>query len=131
MFSSIIILVLKCPIFIFCFQISNNLCGLAGSNQITESTYDLSVLDSNSLLFIFKHSPEVAKILNITPEFSFESAPLSERHDWMVSSVPISCESFISCIYFFFEQASCIFFSTKVTAIFYNVVVYILRSCEF
>lgn len=56
----------------------------AGSSQITESTYDLSVLDSNSLLFIFKHSPEVAKILNITPEFLFESAPLSERHDWMV-----------------------------------------------
>ncbi|XP_027191959.1 uncharacterized protein [Cicer arietinum] len=56
----------------------------AGSSQIMESTYDFSVLDSNSLEFIFKHSPEVAKILNVTSEFSFESASLSKRHDWMV-----------------------------------------------
>ncbi|KAK7319050.1 hypothetical protein RJT34_03760 [Clitoria ternatea] len=54
-----------------------------GSSQIVESTYDFSVTDSNSLLFLFKHSPEVAKELNVTSEFSFESASFSKRHDWM------------------------------------------------
>ncbi|XP_050898371.1 uncharacterized protein LOC127105245 isoform X2 [Lathyrus oleraceus] len=56
----------------------------SGSSQITESTYDFSVLDSNSLQFLFKHSPEAAEILNVTSEFSFESASRSNRHDWMV-----------------------------------------------
>ncbi|XP_061360756.1 uncharacterized protein LOC133304724 [Gastrolobium bilobum] len=55
----------------------------AGSSQIVESTYDLSVTDSNSLIFLFKYSPEVAKELNVSPEFSFESASLSKRQDWM------------------------------------------------
>ncbi|XP_047175721.1 endoplasmic reticulum metallopeptidase 1 isoform X3 [Vigna umbellata] len=55
----------------------------AGSSQILESTYDFSVTDSNSLLFLFKHSPEVAKELNVTSEFSFESASFSKRNDWM------------------------------------------------
>ncbi|XP_020229778.1 endoplasmic reticulum metallopeptidase 1 isoform X1 [Cajanus cajan] len=54
-----------------------------GSSQIRESTYDFSVTDSNSLLFLFKYSPEVAKELNITSEFSFESASLFKRNDWM------------------------------------------------
>jgi len=62
---------------------------LAGSSQILESTYDFSVTDSNSLLFLFKHSPEVAKELNVTSEFSFQSASLSKRNDWMVSWMPI------------------------------------------
>ncbi|XP_058731795.1 uncharacterized protein LOC131603496 isoform X1 [Vicia villosa] len=56
----------------------------AGSSHITESTYDFSVLDSNSLQFLFKHSPEAAEILNVTSKFSFESASQSKRHDWMV-----------------------------------------------
>lgn len=89
----------------FCFPFSNFLqfsCDFAGSSQIMESTYDFSVLDSNSLEFIFKHSPEVAKILNVTSEFSFESASLSKRHDWMVSFVPILCKSF-SFIEFYFS----------------------------
>ncbi|KAJ1401969.1 Peptidase M28 [Sesbania bispinosa] len=55
----------------------------SGSSQIVESTYDFSVTDSNSLLFLFKYSPEVAKKLNVTSEFSFESASLSKRQDWM------------------------------------------------
>lgn len=59
-----------------------------------ESTYDFSVLDSNSLLFLFKHSPEVAKILNVTSEFSFKSATVSKHEEWIVSFVPILCESF-------------------------------------
>jgi len=64
-------------------------CGCAGSSQILESTYDFSVTDSNSLLFLFKHSPEVAKELNVTSEFSFQSASFSKRNDWMVSWMPI------------------------------------------
>ncbi|KAL5055448.1 hypothetical protein RYX36_036130 [Vicia faba] len=56
----------------------------AGPSQITESTYDFSVLDSNSLQFLFKHSPEAAEILKVTSEFSFKSASRSNRHDWMV-----------------------------------------------
>lgn len=89
-FFSIFILVLK--YFIFNFLLSNFLqilCDLAGSSQITESTYDFSVLDSNSLQFLFKHSPEAAEILNVTSEFSFKSASQSKRHDWMVNFVPL------------------------------------------
>lgn len=94
MFFSIISLVLKSNLqfLIFCFQISYKFCDLAGSSQITESTYDFSVLDSNSLQFMFKHSPEAAEILNVTSEFSFESASRSNRHDWMVSLVPLLYE---------------------------------------
>ncbi|CAL0306366.1 unnamed protein product [Lupinus luteus] len=55
----------------------------AGSSQIMESTYDFSVTDSNSLLFLFQHAPEVAKELNVTSDFSIESALVSQRQDWM------------------------------------------------
>lgn len=78
-------------IFIF-FYFSQFSCGFAGSSEIVESTYDFSVTDSNSLLFLFKHSPEVAEKLNITSEFSFESASLSKRQDWMVSVTSILSE---------------------------------------
>lgn len=58
------------------------------SNRVVDSSYDLSVVDSNSLLFLFKHAPEVAKELQLSPEFSFESktAKLSHRETWMVCS---------------------------------------------
>ncbi|GMN49226.1 hypothetical protein TIFTF001_018385 [Ficus carica] len=52
-------------------------------NQVIDSSYDLAVVDSNSLLFLFKHAPEVAKELKIGPEFSFETAKLSHRETWM------------------------------------------------
>ncbi|KAK7246987.1 hypothetical protein RIF29_41861 [Crotalaria pallida] len=61
----------------------------AGSSQIMESTYDFSVTDSNSLHFLFKHAPEVAKELNVTLDFSFESALASQRKDW-IAIFPVS-----------------------------------------
>ena len=54
------------------------------ANQVVESSYDLAVVDSNSLLFIFKNAPEVANELQIGPEFSFETANLSHRETFMV-----------------------------------------------
>ncbi|KAJ8759086.1 hypothetical protein K2173_003324 [Erythroxylum novogranatense] len=61
----------------------------AGANEIVESSYDFSVVDSNSLLFLFKHAPEVAKELHISSEFSFETANVSLRQDWM-GTFPLS-----------------------------------------
>ncbi|KAF3431060.1 hypothetical protein FNV43_RR25790 [Rhamnella rubrinervis] len=55
----------------------------ADSNQIVDSSYDISVLDSNSLRFLFKHAPEMAKELHSSPEFSFETAKLSRHETWM------------------------------------------------
>ncbi|KAF7813617.1 endoplasmic reticulum metallopeptidase 1 isoform X1 [Senna tora] len=55
----------------------------AGSSQIVEASYEFSVVDSNSLLFLFKHAPEVARELNVPSDFSFQSAVLSKRQNWM------------------------------------------------
>lgn len=57
---------------------------ITDANQVVESSYDFSVVDSNSLLFLFKHAPEVAKELHISSELSFETAKLSHRENWMV-----------------------------------------------
>uniref|UniRef100_A0A2N9G0T5 Uncharacterized protein n=1 Tax=Fagus sylvatica TaxID=28930 RepID=A0A2N9G0T5_FAGSY len=59
----------------------------AGANQVVDSTYDFSVVDSNSLLFVFKYAPEVAKELHISSELSFETAMLSHRESWMRSTL--------------------------------------------
>ncbi|XP_030496880.2 uncharacterized protein LOC115712690 isoform X1 [Cannabis sativa] len=53
------------------------------SNHIVDSSYDFAVVDSNSLLFLFKYAPEVAKELQITPEFSFETAKFCHRESWL------------------------------------------------
>ncbi|XP_004310069.1 PREDICTED: endoplasmic reticulum metallopeptidase 1 [Fragaria vesca subsp. vesca] len=53
------------------------------ANHVVESSYDFSVVDSNSLLFLFKHAPEVAKELHISSELSFETAKSSHRGTWM------------------------------------------------
>jgi hypothetical protein len=63
------------------------LLGLTGANQVVDSTYDFSVVDSNSLLFVFKYAPEVAKELHISSELSFETAMLSHRESWMVCMI--------------------------------------------
>ncbi|KAM5568193.1 hypothetical protein ABKV19_015984 [Rosa sericea] len=55
----------------------------ADANHVVESSYDFSVVDSNSLLFLFKHAPEVAKELHISSELSFETAKSSHRETWM------------------------------------------------
>ncbi|KAK8485551.1 hypothetical protein V6N13_090471 [Hibiscus sabdariffa] len=49
------------------------------ANQVVDSSYDVAVIDSNSLLFLFKHAPEVAKELHIGPEFSFKTANMSSQ----------------------------------------------------
>lgn len=54
------------------------------SNQVVDSSYDFAVVDSNSLLFLFKYAPEVAKELQISSGFSFETAKFTNRETWMV-----------------------------------------------
>ncbi|KAE8732073.1 NADH-ubiquinone oxidoreductase 11 kDa subunit [Hibiscus syriacus] len=55
----------------------------ADANRIVDSSYDFSVVDSNSLLFLFKHAAEVAKELHIDPEFSFETAQISNQQTFL------------------------------------------------
>ncbi|KAK9046668.1 hypothetical protein V6N11_052551 [Hibiscus sabdariffa] len=53
------------------------------ANRVVDSSYDFSVVDSNSLLFLFKHAPEVAKELHIDPDFSFETAKISNQRTFL------------------------------------------------
>ncbi|KAK3443323.1 endoplasmic reticulum metallopeptidase 1 [Eucalyptus grandis] len=55
----------------------------AGGNQVLDSSYDLGIVDSNPLPFLFKYAPEVAKEMHISPDFSFDAANLSDRENWM------------------------------------------------
>ncbi|XP_022725833.1 endoplasmic reticulum metallopeptidase 1-like [Durio zibethinus] len=55
----------------------------ADANQVVDSSYDFSVVDSNSLLFLFKYAPEVAKELHVGPEFSFGTANMSNQRTFM------------------------------------------------
>ncbi|KAJ0896006.1 putative peptidase M28 [Helianthus annuus] len=55
----------------------------ADSGKIKDTSYDLSVVDSNALPYLFKHAPEVAKELHVDSDFSFETANLSYREAWM------------------------------------------------
>ncbi|KAM7487151.1 hypothetical protein LguiB_024635 [Lonicera macranthoides] len=56
---------------------------LTADGQIVDSSFDLSVLDSNSLRFLFKHVPEVARELQIGSDFSFDTSNPSHRESWM------------------------------------------------
>lgn len=53
-------------------------------DQILDASYDFSVVDSNSLLFVFKHAPEVAKELYINSELKFDTVNQSQHERWMV-----------------------------------------------
>ncbi|KAI7996826.1 Endoplasmic reticulum metallopeptidase 1 [Camellia lanceoleosa] len=53
------------------------------ASHIVDTNYEFSVVDSNSLLFVFKHAPEVAKELHIGSELSFETANFSHQENWM------------------------------------------------
>uniref|UniRef100_A0A2C9UTR3 Uncharacterized protein n=1 Tax=Manihot esculenta TaxID=3983 RepID=A0A2C9UTR3_MANES len=53
------------------------------ANRILDSSYDFSIVDSNSLLFVFKYAPEVAKDLHVGTDFSFKTANMSHRETWM------------------------------------------------
>lgn len=98
-------IIIQMPFFPFLLSNFYISCGLAGSSQIVEATYDFSVVDSNSLLFLFKHAPEVARELNISSEFSFQSAKLSKRQNWMASFMLFS-------MWFFFFVSS-VFYSLE------------------
>lgn len=52
-----------------------------------DSSFDFSVLDSNNLLFLFKHAPEVAKELHIGSDLFFDSFNQSHRESWMVNDL--------------------------------------------
>lgn len=54
-----------------------------------DSSYDFAVVDSNSLQFVFKHAPEVARELRITSELSFHSTNLSVQETWLVITVEV------------------------------------------
>lgn len=65
--------------------------------QIVDSSFDLSVLDSNSLRFLFKHAPEVARELQIGSDFSFDTSNPSHRESWMVYDLPVATFKAILC----------------------------------
>ncbi|CAF2187120.1 endoplasmic reticulum metallopeptidase 1 [Brassica rapa] len=62
----------------------------SGGNEITDSTYDLAVVDSNSMEFVFKHAPEVAEKLHAGPSFSLSNAEVSPQEAWL-ALFPVSC----------------------------------------
>uniref|UniRef100_A0A7N0VGJ7 Endoplasmic reticulum metallopeptidase 1 n=3 Tax=Kalanchoe fedtschenkoi TaxID=63787 RepID=A0A7N0VGJ7_KALFE len=55
----------------------------SGVGKIMESTYDFSVVDSNSLHFVFKNSREVAKKLDLVPDLYLDTVKLSEQKNWL------------------------------------------------
>lgn len=62
---------------------------VADGRQILESSYDFSVVDSNSLLFVFKNAPDVAKELHVNPKLSLDNFSQSHVENW-VGIFPIS-----------------------------------------
>ncbi|KAG7020138.1 Endoplasmic reticulum metallopeptidase 1 [Cucurbita argyrosperma subsp. argyrosperma] len=55
----------------------------SGPNHLENSSYEISVVDSNSLIFLFKHAPDVAKELQTDLDLSFETANLSRQENWL------------------------------------------------
>lgn len=64
-----------------------------------DSSYVLSVVDSNSLNFVFKHAPEVAKELKIGSELSFGTTNLSSQENWMVCEFVFLCVCAFRCMF--------------------------------
>ncbi|KAL0408491.1 UNVERIFIED_CONTAM: Endoplasmic reticulum metallopeptidase 1 [Sesamum radiatum] len=54
-----------------------------GANQILDVSFDFAVVDSNSLMFVFKHAPEVVKKVHGNRELSFVTANQSDPETWM------------------------------------------------
>lgn len=54
------------------------------ANLVAESSYHFSVVDSNSLHFLFKYAPEAAEALHLDSEFSLNITNHSDRSVWMV-----------------------------------------------
>lgn len=55
------------------------------ANNVVESDYGFSVVDANSLEFVFNNAPEAAKWLRDNSELSFEEKYRSDRSSWVVS----------------------------------------------
>lgn len=56
------------------------------ANSIVESHYGFSVVDANSLEFLFNNAPEAAKWLKDNSLLSFEEKYHSDRSSWLVSA---------------------------------------------
>lgn len=63
---------------------------LADVDKIVDSSYDFTVVDANSLTFLFKNAPEAAKSLGIHSDFSFTADDNSDKSSWVVSGLFIS-----------------------------------------
>uniref|UniRef100_I1Q9X4 Peptidase M28 domain-containing protein n=1 Tax=Oryza glaberrima TaxID=4538 RepID=I1Q9X4_ORYGL len=59
------------------------------ANSIVESHYGFSVVDANSLEFLFNNAPEAAKWLKDNSLLSFEEKYHSDRSSWLVHIVPV------------------------------------------
>ncbi|KAL6871582.1 hypothetical protein ACP4OV_014411 [Aristida adscensionis] len=64
------------------------------ANDIVESNYGFSVVDANSLEFLFNNAPEAAKWLRDNSELSFEEKYQSDRSSWLSASVILSLSCF-------------------------------------
>lgn len=53
------------------------------ANNVVESNYGFSVVDANSLEFVFNNAPEAAKWLRDNSELSFEENYRSDRSSWV------------------------------------------------
>lgn len=60
--------------------------GVTDARQILDSSYYVSVVDSNSLSFLFKHAPEAAEKLHVGPEFQ-ETSGHHHRQAWQVRNL--------------------------------------------
>ncbi|GFP88377.1 endoplasmic reticulum metallopeptidase 1 [Phtheirospermum japonicum] len=52
------------------------------ANQILDASYDFAVVDSNSMMFVFKHAPEAVKELHGNRELSFDTVKRSDLETW-------------------------------------------------
>ncbi|XP_073130207.1 uncharacterized protein [Henckelia pumila] len=52
------------------------------ANHILEANFDFAVVDSNSLMFVFKHAPAAVKELHANPEISFDTVNQSNFQRW-------------------------------------------------
>ncbi|KAH6768992.1 Zn-dependent exopeptidases superfamily protein [Perilla frutescens var. frutescens] len=61
------------------------------ADQVSGASFDFAVVDSNSLMFVFNHAPEVAKELHGDKELSFDTVLQSDIQTWMgIFPIPIS-----------------------------------------
>jgi hypothetical protein len=59
---------------------------ISDGNDVVDSNYGFSVVDANSLEFLFNNAPEAVKWLKDNSELSFEEKYHSDRSSWVVSN---------------------------------------------